>query len=196
MFLLSKFSKLVLYKNYLSYLRIIFSIILTYVLLAFTIVYMDNVLILSTEPVYSNLHNIFISIRTIFFMAGITFIIYQYYNIMKSSVREYCILRGLGATKNTIRILILLQMFFLLIISIPIGLSGGYYITGLILRFIEDFTVKYYKIDWIVSSTTFCLTAVAFCCFIISLGIYLERGIRKMPLSCILSDWSITLKEG
>lgn len=196
MYLLGTYSKLMFIRNHFNYLRVILSIILTYIILAIIMVYMDNVLILSTEPVYTNMHYIFISIRTIFFIAGITYIINQYHSIMKSGMRDYCILRGLGATRNIIRILIFLQMLFLVIISIPIGLLGGYMLTGFIVRFLDEFSIEYHTIDWVVSSTTFYLAAGAFCCFILSIGIYLERGVRKMPLSNILSDCPITSKEG
>ncbi|MDD3174190.1 MAG: FtsX-like permease family protein [Herbinix sp.] len=194
--LLRTYSKLMIVRNYLNYLFVVLSIVVTYILSAITMVYMDNILILSTESLYSNLHYIYISVRTIFFIAGITFVISQYYNIMKSSMRDYYILRGLGATKNTIRILIILQIIFLMVVSIPIGLLGGYILTGYIINFLGKFSLNHNTLEWIASSTTFFLLAGATCCLIISIGVYLEIGVRKMPLSNILSDYPIIGKEG
>lgn len=193
--LLKTYLKLVFIRHRFNYILVIFSIIAAYIAIAITMIYIDNILVLSTENKSANIRYLYISIRTIFMIGGITFVISQYYNIMKSGVRDYCILKALGATKHNIRILIFVQIIFLIVITIPMGLFGGYIITGSILSLLGGFSLNQNTLRIIDSSSTFLLIAGAACCFIISLGIYLEIGIRKMPLSNILSDNEIIGKE-
>jgi predicted lysophospholipase L1 biosynthesis ABC-type transport system permease subunit len=139
---------------------------------------------------------IYIGIRTIFFIAGITFIISQYYNIMKSSIKDYCILRGLGASKHNIQSLIFIQVVFLIIISIPVGLYCGYLLTGMIIHLLGNYTVEQNTMNWIVSTNTFYAVAGVTCLLIIAIGIYLEIGTRKMSISDIFSRSPVIDKEG
>jgi Putative GTPases (G3E family) len=194
--MLRTYSKLMIVRNYLNYLYVILSIIITYLLVAVLMIYMDNVSILSGGSEHSNLHYIYITIRSIFFLGGFTFIISQYYNIMKSGTKDYCVLKGLGATNDTIRYLIFLQTIFLIFISIPVGLLSGYLLTGKITDFLENYMVARDTLDWINTSVTFYITAGVICCFIISIGIYQERRLRKMPLSKIFLDNTLVGKDG
>ncbi len=194
--LLRTYSKLMIVRNYLNYLYVILSIIITYLLVAVMMIYMDNVAMLSAGTANSNLHYIYITIRSIFFFGGLTFIISQYYNIMKSGTKDYCILKSLGATNDTIRYLILIQMIFLMLISIPIGLLSGFLVTGKITNFLKNYTIATDTLNWINTSVTFYIAAGIICCLIISIGIYQERRLRKMPLSNIFSDNTLADKDG
>jgi ABC-type antimicrobial peptide transport system permease subunit len=193
--LLKTYLKIIFIRHRYNYLIIILSIIGTYIAMAVTLVYMDNLLFLSSENMYPYLHYLYISLRTIFAIGGITFIISQYYNIMRSGVRDYCILKALGATRQNIKNLIFLQMIFLIIITVPIGLFTGYLLTGSILELLDSFSLNQNTLDFIDSINTFFIIAGIACCFIISIGIYLERGIRKLPLSSILTDSTIMGEE-
>lgn len=185
-----------LIRNRFNYLMVVFSIAFAYLIIAVMMIYIDNIIVLSSQREYSDLRYLYISLRTVLLIGGIIFAINQYYNIMKSSIRDFCIMRGLGATNQNIRSLISLQVILLIIISIPIGLLGGYLLTSLFLGLLEEFSLDQNTLKWIASSTTFAVTAGVTCCFIISTGIYLERESRKIPLSDILSDNSLLGKEG
>lgn len=170
-------------------------IIATYIMLSVTILYIDNILNLNTGSVYSKIRYIYISIGTIFFMAGITFILSQYYNIMWSGIRDYCVHRGLGATKHNINCLIIIQVAFLIIISIPVGLFVGYLLTSWLVCLIREFTFNQTMADWLSSYHSLFLISGFTCLLIISVGIYLGRGIRKMSITNILLDYSFIGKE-
>jgi predicted lysophospholipase L1 biosynthesis ABC-type transport system permease subunit len=174
---------------------VILSIIGTYIAMAVAMIYIDNLFILSMNYRYPNFRYLFVSIRTLVIIGGITFIISQFYSIMSSGIRDYCILKALGATKHNIRILIMLQMIFLIIITVPIGLFTGYILTGSILKFLGSFSLNQRTLALIESANTFLMAAAIACCFIISIGIYLDRGIRKMPLSSFASDNTVIGKE-
>jgi predicted lysophospholipase L1 biosynthesis ABC-type transport system permease subunit len=144
---------------------------------------------------YQDLGYLYISIRTIFVIGGITLLVYQYYNIMKSGTRDYCILKALGATKHNIRKLILMQVISLIIITIPLGLFLGNRLTNMILNFFADVTMSNSAVDIIDSSNTILLASGSLCAFIICIGIYMERGIQKTSLANILSERFMTRKE-
>ena len=186
--LLRTYLKLIFVRHRINYALVILSIIAAYIAIAVTMVYIDNILVLSTVNESSNLRYLYISIRTIFIIGGIAFVISQYYNIIKSGIRDYCILKALGATTHNIRMLILVQMVFLFIITIPFGLFGGYILTCNILELIDGFSLNREALRVIDSADTFMLIAGIAGCFIISLGLYLERGISKIPLTSIISD--------
>lgn len=186
--LLKIYMKLLFIKNRISYLFIVLSIIVTYIVTSITMIYTENVLILNSEPTFSNMHYISISIRTVFIIAGITFVVSQYFNNMKSSVRDYNILRGLGATKKNIRCFIYVQMIFLIIISIPIGLLSGNLLAGLLIRCVGTISLNENVLEWMASATTFYILAGVILFIIIIIGVFLEREITKSPLANIFSD--------
>lgn len=186
--LLKTYSKLIIKRNKFNYLLIILSIIAIYIVVSVLMVYIDNILILSSEFMFPSFRYLYISIRTVFLIGGITFISSQYYNIMNSGMRDYCILKSLGATKHVIQFLITIQMIFLILLTIPIGLYSGYILSSMILNSLSKFTINNNTKELLDSTNTFYLIAGVACCLIISIGIYLERGIRKMPVSSILTD--------
>jgi predicted lysophospholipase L1 biosynthesis ABC-type transport system permease subunit len=114
---------------------------------------------------------------------------------MKSGMRDYYILKSLGATKRIIQVLILIQMMFLILITIPIGLASGYLLSSMVLDSLSEFTLNNTTKELLDSTKTFYLIAGIACCFIISIGIYLERGIRNMSVSSILTDHISLSKE-
>ncbi len=187
--LLKMYLKLILYKNKTSYLYLILSIIITYISIAVLMVYIDNVLILSTDYTYSSFQYLFLSIRTVFIIAGVSFVASQYYSIMKSGLMNYYILKSLGATKRNIRVLLLIQALLLIFITLPVGLYSGYMLCGIVLKGLSEFTLNSSTREMF-SSISPCFTiAAATSCIIFSIGIYLERGINKRSLSNIMSDY-------
>ncbi|HWT74600.1 MAG TPA: FtsX-like permease family protein [Mobilitalea sp.] len=194
--LLKTYLKLMLIRNKLNYLLIILSIIAGYITVSVVMVYIDNVLILSSESIYPDINYIYIGIRTVLIIGGIILIINQYYNIMKSGLRDYCILKSIGATRINIRILILLQVACLLVISIPVGLYSGYLLSNLIIDSLGSFSLNSETRELIDSTETFFVAAgIAFCVISFS-GIYIERGIHKMPLNNILSHQTTVREAG
>ncbi len=196
MSLIPTYSKLIFMRNYKNYIFVALSNIVAYILMAVTIIYMDNILVFVTDDIYSNLRYIFLSLRTVFFIGGITYLLSQYYNIMKSSVGDFNILSGLGATKSTMRTLLLVQAFFLIIISTSIGLLGGYLLICFIVEYLGSFNLVNHTIEWIASSTTYYMAVIVTCCIIISIGIYLDIGIRRMSISHFLSEKPMFYEEG
>ena len=190
------YSKIIIKRNHLKYLWVTISILLSYIVITFATIYINNILSLSIERDYSKVHYIFISVLTIIYIAGFTSIIYQYYNIMKSGIGDYYILMKLGATKKNIRFLISIQAVLLIIISIPIGLFCGYIITESMMDFISYMSLNKYIVDQINSSTNISLAALGIGIFIIAIGLYIERIVCKMPISNILSGKLIISREG
>jgi ABC-type antimicrobial peptide transport system permease subunit len=164
--------------------------IATYMIISIITIYIDNIMALSMSLPYKNLRYIYVSIRTIFVVGGVTLLLNQYYSIMKSSTKDYCILKALGATKINIRRLMYIQVVSLIIITIPLGLFLGQMLTNSLLHFFAAIIMNSTTVEVIDSSNTFLLVSGSLCGFIICIGIYLERGVRKMPLSNILSDYS------
>jgi len=140
-----------------SYLYVVLSMVSAYIMISIITIYIDNIMAPSMKLPYRNMHYIYVSIRTIFVIGGITLLINQYYNIMKSSTRDYCILKALGATKYNIRKLILMQAILLFIITIPLGLFLGHTLTNSILNIFADVTMNDNVVDRIASSNTFLL---------------------------------------
>lgn len=170
-----------------NYLFVLLSIII-YIFIAVIMVFIDNALILGSGFAYPDFHYIYVGIRTIFLLGGVLLIINQYYNIMKSGLRDYYNMKKPGVTKNNFRILILIQVLFLILTTVPIGLFGGYQLTGMLLNSMGSFSIDSRMKELINSINTFYIMSGAASCSIILTGIYLERGIRKLPLSSVLSD--------
>jgi len=189
------FYKLFVVKYRMSYLFVIVSLIVTYIAVAILTVYIDNVLTLGTEIPFPNLQYIYGSIRTIFILGGITFIIYQYFTIMKASMKDYYILKALGATNHNIRVLLFIQVMLVIVITVPLGLSTGHYFTDLILNLLDGFILNRGTMELVNSSNTYYILTASLCCIIISFGVYMEIGIRKMPLSDIMSDSSVIWED-
>jgi ABC-type lipoprotein release transport system permease subunit len=168
--------------------------IAAYMIITIITIYIDNIQALSMALLYKNLRYLYVSIRTIFVVGGVTLLLNQYYHIMKSSTKDYCILKALGATKCNIRSLIFMHAVLLIITTIPLGLFLGQMLTNGLLHFFAAVIMNSTSVEVIASSNTFLFISGSLCFFIICIGIYLERGIRKMPLSNILSDHSAIRK--
>ena len=186
--ILKTYLKLIIVRNKFNYLMVILSILASYLLISLVMVFVDNILILSKDVTGPDLSHIYIGIRSVFVLAGFSLIFSQCYNIMKSSLREYCILKTLGATRSNIRILISIQTLTLVILTVPLGFYGGHLITGIILDVLAAYSLNNDTKEMVNSVSTLLLVVGIVCAFIFILGAYLERGIRKMPLTNILSD--------
>lgn len=183
--------RLIILRYRVNYLYVILSMIVSFVAIAVATIYCESMLILSTNSPFYNLNRIYSSIRVVIIIAGITFIMNQYYIIMKASTRDYHILRVLGATRNNIRILILEQVFLLIFITLPLGLFIGYFLTGSIMSFFDRIILNHNKLEIIDSVKTFILVSGCICFSIILIGFYLERGVLKTPISSILTEVSV-----
>ena len=190
------YSRILITRNYQKYIQVILTIAVTYLIITFATVYIDSVLSYSTQMENSNLRYIFISILTIFYIAGVTLISYQYYDIMKSGMRDYYILMGLGATKHMIRFLIFIHVALLIFISIPAGLFCGYIFIELMKNFITNISTNESILKNINSTAILMMIAGVIGSLVISIGVYLERNVWKMPLSNILSGSTMIGKEG
>jgi ABC-type antimicrobial peptide transport system permease subunit len=193
--LLRTYIKLMVVRNKWNYLLVILSIIATYVTMAVIMVYIDNFLILSDDYINTNFRHLYISIRTVFLSAGAALVISQYYNIMKSSLRDYFILKSLGATRYNIRLLIFIQAVFLIVITIPFGFLSGHILTKYMISFMNDFALNNNTTEIMDSTSTFFFIAGITCLFIITIGVHLERGVRNMPLGKIMADNTVIGKE-
>lgn len=193
--LLKTYFKLMIIRNKRNYLLVVLSIIFAYLSISLIMVYMDNVLYLSSEFMYPRIHYIYTGFRSVIIIGGIFFIIIQYYNIMKSSLRDYCIFKTLGATKRIIRILITLQEVVLIFITLPIGLFFGNTSCILIINSFANLTVNDNVIKLLDSFVVFIVFTVIASSFIICIGFHLEKSVRKLPLSVTLSDKTSLGKE-
>lgn len=187
--LLKTYLKLILIKNRMGFLLVTLSTMAGFVAIAVLTVYIDNVLILSSDY-YPGFRYLYLSIRTLFIIAGIFFIIGQYYNIMKTGMKDYLILKSLGATGGDMRKLIFLKGMILILIILPLGLYGGFSLTSLIMKCLSSFSVDHGAEKLLNSTNTFITAAIAGCCIIAAIGIYLDQGVRKMPLTSHLTEGS------
>lgn len=188
--------KLLLIRNRANYLLIALSTIICYLVISVTMIYIDNILILSSDSIYSNMHYIYIGIRTVIFLAGVTFIIHQYYSILKSGARDYGIYKGLGATSRDLLNLLFIQIIVLIVISIPVGMFGGYLLTGLIIRCLSEYSLNHKIMEGVASSAVFFIASGSSCLIITIIGAYLWNGIRKQPVSNLFADSHILSEEG
>lgn len=195
MSLLRTYSKIMIIRNRFHYLRTIWSIIFLYVIFSFTIIFIDSILTWNTATAKSELHYLLNSILTVIFISGITIMIYQFYTVMKSGMKDYSILRGLGATNYNIRFLNMIQMIFLIIVSIPIGLLCGYSLTKYLVISLNSIIPNHTIMKSITSTSTLLILAGIISSFIISIGVYLDRSIRRMTLSGVITDTSIFDEE-
>lgn len=193
--LLRTFSKIMIVRNHMNYLKIICSIIVTYLLISFISIYIDNMLGLYTGSEFTELRYSCISILTILMLAGLTIVIYQFYTVMGSGINDYRILRGLGATNSNIRFLNIVHMIILIIISIPIGLFCGYFLTSYLIRLLDSQVHNQLILERITSQTTLMIFAGIISSFIISFGVYLDRYIKKMSLTSILTERTAASEE-
>lgn len=194
--LVKAYFKLLLIRNRANYLFVALSTIICYLVVSITMIYIDNILILSSDSIYSNMHYIYIGIRTVIFLAGVTFIIHQYYNILKSGARDYGIFKGLGATNRDLINLLFIQVILLIVISILVGMLGGYFLTGLITRFISEYSLNHKVMEGVASSTAFFIASGSSCLIITIIGAFLWNGIKKQPVSDLFSDSHILSEEG
>lgn len=190
------YSKIMIVRNYKKYLLLGFSIVLVHLLNVITMIYLNLMLSMNTAIEHSVIRYKVVGILTVFFIAGFIIILHQYLNIMKSGMRDYYILLGLGATKRNIQFLIFVQSVFLIVISIPIGLLCGYALTGFITGYLGEYTLNHNILGRLTSVTTLLLVAGVIGSYILSIAVYLERKIRKLPLSYIFSDRALNVKGG
>lgn len=182
MSLIRTYSKIVLIRNHTSYIRMICSIIMAYVMLSFVTIYFYGMLTLKSVSKNSELRYTLISVLTILIIASIMTVIYQLYTMMKSGMRDYKILRGLGATYFDIRVLNIVQGVVLIIVSIPIGLLCGYLLTSFIIHSMNYLIQNKPVMEGITSLAMLFILSGVVLCFIISIGVYLDRNMRKLPL--------------
>jgi len=187
--------KLILLKNKLKYLLIILSIIVSFLAISIITFYIDNILTLNTYLPMQNLSYIFDSFQTLFCIGGITFIIYQYYNTMKSSTSDYSILKALGASGFQIRMMVVIQALTLIILTIPSGILLGDIITRSIIEALMDFTAYNQVISSFNSSMFFILLSILIAIAILIIGFVLEKGIRNMPPTQIYPENAAFGKE-
>lgn len=188
MSLLRTYSKIMLIRNHTNYIRMICSIIMAYVMLSFVTIYFYSLLSPNSVSKNSELRYTFLSVLTILIIAGFMTVIYQLYTVMKSGVKDYKILQGIGATFFDIRVLNIVQCVILFIVSIPIGLLCGYLLTSYLINNMDYLIQNRQVMERITSSSTlFILSGVVFC-FIITIGVHLDRNMRKIPLLDNISD--------
>jgi|GEM_PF-4898614 hypothetical protein len=185
--LLRTYSKIIFVRNRLNYLRIACSIILAYAMISFMVIYIYSMLSLNSKGT-SELRYTCISILTILLIAVMTLVIYQLYMVMKVGMKDYRILRGLGATNYSISLLNIVHVVILIIISVPVGLFCGYFLTSYLLRFMDRLVPNHIILERITSVSTLSIIAVVICFFIIVIGIHFDRYIRRTPLTNILSE--------
>lgn len=186
--LYSTLIRLTIIKNRRNYLFGVFLIIIALIAITIITIYIENILVMSMELPLPNLRFTFGSIQTIFCISGATFVVDQFNKIMKSNMRDISILKALGATKHNIRVFILLQAVLLIVMTLPMGLVIGIFLTKQILKFLVE--VSFYDSINVLfySGVTFFLISAGICFSIMMIGIDIEKGVRKMPPSQILSE--------
>jgi ABC-type antimicrobial peptide transport system permease subunit len=117
------------------------------------------------------------SIQTILIIASGIFIINQFYHIMRSSSKDYIIIKALGATKNQIRSLIFIQAVLLFLFTVPLGICIGMTASDFILNSLSEFAV--HKLKLLDSSIIILFISGMISCAIIVIGILLEIGSRR-----------------
>lgn len=188
MALYKTYLKLIIKKNRLNYISVIFTIILSFLAVAIMKVYIDSMLAINSELWIPNMTNIFKNIQSVFCMAGITFVLNRYNNIMKSNIRNYNILMSFGATRHDIRMFMMLQVLLLMIITIPFGASGSMLITMAIKKLISEFNL-YSSLPSSFNIVTIALIAwLVIGVFLSVLGFKVEKEIKEMSLSQALSE--------
>lgn len=114
------------------------------------------------------------------FLCGIV-IFHIYFRLMKSSCKEFGLLKMLGANTFQIRFLIVSQIMFLLLITVPIGLYLGIEMIDQIFLLTKDivFTSLVYSIS--ITKFYFVLLFVVGG-IVLSAGVLIERGMKeKLP---------------
>lgn len=188
MSLIRTYTKIIISKNRFQYIMVVISIILSYLLLALTTVCANKIMILSSGSLYPEMHYLYISILTILLIAGASMIVYQYLNIMKTGLRDYYIQQGHRTTKRSIRHIILMQVVFLVIVSLPVGLLGGYFLSESVINLLRSISKNLILLGEVSSVTPLVFCAGVIGSFIVLIGIHLDVTVRKMPLDNILSD--------
>ncbi len=174
-----KFFDLIIYKNRTKYLVVLLSIIIGYIAATFFTVYIDNVLLIYTRDKFPQYHQVYNNIRALFVVSLVIFSGYQYYNVMKISQQGYVIFFINGATRWQIRILIIIQILFLLIITISIGLFIGYHFSCILLNYAESMLVDTSFGSTLNSENSFSLISIIISSIIIVLAVDMDRTLWK-----------------
>jgi ABC-type antimicrobial peptide transport system permease subunit len=187
--------KLILNKNKMNYIFVILSIMVSLLTIAVISIYIDNILAISKGMPSEKLRYIFGSIQTIFCLAAVSYVLNQYYTILKSDIRDFSLIKAFGATKQDLRILILFEVVLLIVFTIPLGVFGGIVLVNILLYVLPDMSLRTSTIALLDYSAVSLVISAIIICFIIITGIKIEVGIRKISPSQILSENSIFGKE-
>jgi len=124
----------------------------------------------------------FSSIQTILSIIGGIFVLNQYYRIMRTNIKDYNLIKTLGAARNQIRILIFLQAFLLFALTVPVALIFGISASNYILNALVNITLQDFSYNLINSSLAILFIVGMISCAILVFGVMLEVGInRKLP---------------
>lgn len=176
--LIRTFKKLILLKNIYKIYYNLLAIGFGYLIIVMLTIYINLIQSFSSDLTLNSLHSIMSSIQTIFWISGISYIIYQYYKLMESCIGDYSILKSLGAKKKQLQLLIFIQTL-LLVITMPIGLFAGNYLVNCLCLGLNIHDNKILQIANM--SLTFYLLSAIISTAIFLIGIDLEKNIRRLP---------------
>ncbi len=173
--LFQNFIKLTIAGNIKNYGKAAGSIIITIILLALSNnliwqIRSDNIIL--TNYKYS-------SIQMSLSVLGGIFVINQYYRTMKGNIKNYGIIKTMGASRNQMRLLIYLQTFLLFIITVPVGIFAGISISNIILKALSENQFRNHHYNGLESSAGILIISGAISCTILAFGVITEIGVKK-----------------
>jgi predicted lysophospholipase L1 biosynthesis ABC-type transport system permease subunit len=133
-------------------------------------------------PSYLYLRFKYSGIQTIIIIVGGIYVLNQYYRILKTNLKDYSIIKGLGASRNQICFLIFFQAFLLFTITVPFGIFAGISASQYLLVILSDFVFRNLSYHFIDTSIEISFITGMISCALLAFGVILEEGIRrKLP---------------
>ncbi|WP_197662446.1 FtsX-like permease family protein [Mobilitalea sibirica] len=188
--LLKVFIKLTLKKNIKSYINCSLILLAAVFLIVIFTGLSDN---LKNQYTDTHLTSFYLSYKfsgfqIVFNTAAVLFVMYQYYKIMTKNILDYSIIKALGASKNILRGLIMLQTLLLLVLTVPFGLFLGVLSAEFIQHLIKEFSSLEHCYNLNLLSSGLPLAAAVLVSTSIIAGVITIYSIEKRLPSQILKD--------
>jgi ABC-type antimicrobial peptide transport system permease subunit len=182
--LIKNFIKLSIVGNVKSYFKAFGAVLITTVILTICNNIINNLKMGNMELLSSlrYLNFKYSSIQLTLCILGGIFILNQYYRIMKTNIKNYSIIKVLGASRNQMRVLIYLQSLLLFAVTVPFGLFAGISLSNYILKTLYRLIFQgfdYYTMD---SSLEILFLSGMISFAVMVFGVITEMGMkRKWP---------------
>jgi ABC-type antimicrobial peptide transport system permease subunit len=177
--LFQNFLKLSIAGNIRNYLKTAGAVIITVIILILSNNLISNIrfgnIIIQNNFKYSSIQ------MTLSILGGI-FILNQYYRTMKMNIKNYSIIKALGASRNQMRLLIYLQSILLFLITVPVGTFTGISLSNILLKELADVAFRGFNYDIFDSSFEILIISGMISGSVLIFGIIIDIGVkRKLP---------------